>query len=153
VEKVRGTVPRNHGVEIVIAIMLAMAIAQPPGALQVERYEWHDADTATRAVVRLPYGVSIDATIRADDYDAAEVGSRTGSDVSESEKAIGKRAVEELRRLSVGRTLYVVPSKGGQRDSFGRLLGQLVLVDGGRRETWLREWAISNGFTRPKKGR
>lgn len=136
-----------------IAMLLAMTIAQPPGALQVERYEWHDADTATRAVVRLPYGVSIEATIRAEDYDAAEIASRTGSDVSEQEKAIGKQAVEELRRLSVGRTLYVVPSKGGQRDSFGRLLGQLVLVDGGKRETWLREWAIANGYTRPKKGR
>ena len=136
-----------------IALLLAMTLAQPPGALQVERYEWHDADTATRAVVRLPFGVLVEGTIRADDYDAAEIGSRTGSDVSEQEKAIGKQAVEELRRLSVGRTLYVVPSKGGQRDSFGRLLGQLVLVDGGRRETWLREWAVSNGYTRPKKGR
>ena len=107
----------------------------------------------TRAVVRLPYGVLIEATIRADDYDAAEIGSRTGSDVSESEKAIGKQAVEELRRLTVGRTLYVVPSHGGRRDSFGRLLGQFVLVDGSRRETWLREWAVSSGYTRPKKGR
>jgi endonuclease YncB( thermonuclease family) len=136
-----------------IALLLVMTVAQPPGALLVERYEWHDADTATRAVVRLPYGVSIEATIRADDYDAAEIGSRTGSDVSESEKASGKHAVEELRRLSVGRTLYVVPSHGGKRDSFGRLLGKLVLVDGGKRETWLREWAIANGYTRPKKGR
>jgi endonuclease YncB( thermonuclease family) len=136
-----------------IALLLVMTVAQPPGALLVERYEWHDADTATRAVVRLPYGVSIEATIRADDYDAAEIGSRTGSDVSESEKASGKHAVEELRRLSVGRTLYVVPSHGGKRDSFGRLLGKLVLVDGGKRETWLREWAIANGYTRLKKGR
>ena len=136
-----------------IAMLLAMTIAQPPGALLVERHEWHDADTATRAVVRLPYGVLIEATIRADDYDAAEIGSRTGSDVSESEKATGKQAVEQLRRLSIGRTLYVVPSHGGRRDSFGRLLGQLVLIDGGRRETWLREWAIANGYTRPKKGR
>jgi endonuclease YncB( thermonuclease family) len=137
----------------VIAMLLAMTIAQPPGALMVERYEWHDADTATRAVVRLPYGVLIEATIRADDYDAAEIGSRTGSDVSESEKATGKQAVEQLRRLSIGRTLYVVPSHGGKRDSFGRLLGQFVFVDGGKRETWLREWAISNGYTRTKKGR
>jgi endonuclease YncB( thermonuclease family) len=136
-----------------IALLLAMTLAQPPGALLVERYEWHDADTATRAVVRLPYGVLIEATIRADDYDAAEIGSRTGSDVSESEKAIGKQAVEELRRMSVGRTLYVVPSNGGRRDSFGRLLGRLVLVDGGKRETWLRDWAVSSGYTRPKKGR
>jgi endonuclease YncB( thermonuclease family) len=137
----------------VIALLIAMTLAQPPGALMVERYEWHDADTATRAVVRLPYGVLIEATIRADDYDAAEIGSRTGSAVSEQEKAIGKQAVEELRRMSVGRTLYVVPSNGGRRDSFGRLLGRLVLVDGGRRETWLRDWAIANGYTRPKKGR
>ncbi len=136
-----------------IALLIAMTFAQPPGALLVERHEWHDADTATRAVVRLPYGVLIEGTIRADDYDAAEIGSRTGSDVSESEKATGKQAVDELRRMSVGRTLYVVPSNGGRRDSFGRLLGRLVLVDGGRRETWLREWAISNGYTRPKKGR
>ena len=136
-----------------IALLLAMTLAQPPGGLLVERYEWHDADTATRAVVRLPFGVLVEGTIRADDYDAAEIASRTGADVSESEKAIGKRAVEELRRLSVGRTLYVVPSYGGRRDSFGRLLGQFVLVDGSRRETWLREWAIANGFTRPKKGR
>ena len=152
-EKVRDIVPRDYGVEIVIAMLLAMTLAQPPGALMVERYEWHDADTATRAVVRLPFGVLVEGTIRADDYDAAEVGSRTGSDVSESEKATGKQAVEELRRLSVGRTLYVVPSHGGRRDSFGRLLGQFVLVDGIRREMWLREWAIANGFTRPKKGR
>ena len=131
-----------------IAMLLAMTVAQPPGALMVERYEWHDADTATRAVVRLPYGVSIEGTIRAEDYDAAEVGSRTGSDVSESEKATGKRAVEELRRLSVGRTLYLVPSRGGKRDNFGRLLGRLVLVDGGKRETWLREWAFDNGYAR-----
>jgi len=137
----------------VIALLLAMTLAQPPGALLVERYEWHDADTATRAVVRLPYGVLIEATIRADDYDAAEVGSRTGSAVSEQEKAIGKQAVEELRRMSVGRTLYVVPSNGGRRDNFGRLLGQFVLVDGGKRETWLRDWAIANGYTRQKKGR
>jgi hypothetical protein len=136
-----------------IALLLVMTVAQPPGALLVERYEWHDADTATRAVVRFPYGVSIEGTIRAEDYDAAEIASRTGTDVSESEKAIGKQAVEELRRMSVGRTLYVVPSHGGRRDNFGRLLGKFVLVDGGKRETWLREWAISNGYTRPKKGR
>ncbi len=136
-----------------IALLLAMTVAQPPGALLVERYEWHDADTATRAVVRLPYGVLIEATIRADDYDAAEIGSRTGSAVSEQEKAIGKQAVEELRRMSVGRTLYVVPSHGGRRDNFGRLLGRLVLVDGGKRETWLRDWVVSSGYTRPKKGR
>jgi endonuclease YncB( thermonuclease family) len=136
-----------------IAMLLAMTIAQPPGALLVERHEWHDADTATRAVVRLPYGVLVEGTIRADDYDAAETASRTGSDVTEQEKAIGKQAVEELRRMSVGRTLYVVPSQGGKRDSFGRLLGQLVLVDGGKRETWLRDWAVSSGYVRPKKGR
>ena len=136
-----------------IAMLLAMTLAQPPGALLVERHEWHDADTATRAAVRLPYGVLIEGTIRADDYDAAETASRTGSDVTEQEKAIGKQAVEELRRMSVGRTLYVVPSQGGKRDSFGRLLGQLVLVDGGKRETWLRDWAVSSGYVRPKKGR
>jgi endonuclease YncB( thermonuclease family) len=136
-----------------IAMLLAMTLAQPPGALIIERHEWHDADTATRAVVRLPYGVLIEATIRADDYDAAEVGPRTGSAVSEQEKATGNQAVEELRRMSVGKTLYVVPSHGGRRDSFGRLLGRLVLVDGGKRETWLRDWAIANGYTRQKKGR
>lgn len=136
-----------------IAMLLAMTIAQPPGALLVERYEWHDADTAVDAVVRLPYGVAIEGTIRANDYDAAEIGPRTGTDVSDDEKAIGNKAVHELRYRSNRKKLYLVPTDGGKRDSFGRLLGQLVLVDNVGRETWLREWAVSNGYTRPKKGR
>lgn len=136
-----------------LTIILTIAFAQPPEALPVERYRWHDADTAVDAVVRLPYGILLEGTIRAADYDAAEIGPRTGTDVSDDEKAIGNKAVHELRYRSNRKKLYLVPTDGGKRDSFGRLLGQLVLVDNVGRETWLREWAVSNGYTRPKKGR
>jgi hypothetical protein len=53
-----------------LAIVLTIALAQPPEALPVERHRWHDADTAVDAVVRLPYGVLLEGVIRAADYDA-----------------------------------------------------------------------------------
>jgi hypothetical protein len=87
-----------------LAIILTIAFAQPPEALPVERYRWHDADTAVDAVVRLPYGILLEGTIRAADYDAWELGSRGGQSVDDAERQRGKKAVEELRGLTDGCT-------------------------------------------------
>jgi endonuclease YncB( thermonuclease family) len=141
-----------------IAMLLAVAIAQPPEALPVERYRWHDADTATSAVIRLPYGVLLEGTIRAADYDAWEVGSRTGSAVTGDEKARGIAARDALVKLAEGGTLYIVPVPPGTRDSFGRLLGRLFIRRASGEVVDVRQWAVSGGHVRTvvdqsKKGR
>lgn len=125
-------------------------VSLPANALLVERYEWHDADTPVRAVVRLPWGVLLDEPkgLRDDSYDAWEVGERGGADVTPEERLKGLKAVDALRVLSVGRSLYVAPSGRGKRDNFGRLLGSMYLVDGGGRAIRLRDWAVSNGHVR-----
>lgn len=121
----------------------------PAGAMLVESYEWHDADTPVQCRIRLPYGVILDEPrgVRAVDYDAWELGSRGGAGVTDEERAKGRRAVEELRRLSVGRSLYVMPVERGSRDSFGRPLGRLFLVRPGE-VIELADWARSNGHVR-----
>ena len=41
---------------VVLVLLAASATyAQPPGACLVERYEWHDADTPVKCVLRLPW--------------------------------------------------------------------------------------------------
>jgi endonuclease YncB( thermonuclease family) len=140
-----------------IAILLAVALGQPPEALPVERYRWHDADTATGAVIRLPYGVLIEGTIRAADYDAWEAGSRTGSSVTGDEKAKGVAARDALVKLAEGGSLYVVPVPPGTRDSFGRLLGRFYIRRPNGEVVDVRQWAVSGGHVRmvdqTKKGR
>lgn len=118
----------------------------------MERYEWHDADTPVRCVVRLPWGVLLDEPrgLRAADYDAWEIGSRGGADVTAEERAKGQEALEQLRLISVGRSLYAVPVGRGQRDSFGRPLARLYLVRGDEVIS-LAEWARSRGHIRTKK--
>ena len=50
---------RSVGV-IIVLLTASAAYAQPPGACLVERYEWHDADTPVKCVLRLPWGVLLD---------------------------------------------------------------------------------------------
>ena len=134
-----------------IAALLMMALAQPPEALPVEQYRWHDADTAVGAIVRLPYGVLIEGTIRAAGYDAWELGSRGGQSVDDAERMRGRKAAEELQKMSEGGRLYIVPVPPGTRDSFGRLLGRFYLRKASGEVVDVRQWAVSNGHTR--KGR
>ena len=138
-----------------IVALLMMALAQPPEALPVERYQWHDADTAVGAVVRLPYGVLLEGSIRAADYDAWELGNRGnrggGPQVDDAERERGRKALEELRALTEGGRLYIVPVPPGTRDSFGRLLGRFYVRRASGEVVDVREWAVNNGHTR--KGR
>jgi hypothetical protein len=134
-----------------LTIILTIALAQPPEALPVEQYRWHDADTAVGAIVRLPYGVLLEGAIRASDYDAWELGSRGGQSVDDAERMRGRKAVEELRTLSEGGSLYIVPVPPGTRDSFGRLLGRFYVRKASGEVVDVRQWAVSNGHTR--KGR
>ena len=134
-----------------IVALLMMALAQPPEALPVEQYRWHDADTAVGAIVRLPYGVLLEGAIRAADYDAWELGSRGGQSVDDAERMRGKKAVEELRKMSEGGSLYIVPVPPGTRDSFGRLLGRFYVRKASGEVVDVRQWAVNNGHTR--KGR
>jgi hypothetical protein len=83
-----------------IAALLMVALAQPPEALPVERYQWHDADTAVGAIVRLPYGVLLEGSIRAADYDAWELGNRGGQSVDDAERQRGRKAADAIRRPS-----------------------------------------------------
>jgi endonuclease YncB( thermonuclease family) len=156
-EMVRFHHPALTGVITMIAMLLAIAIGQPPEALPVERYRWHDADTAVGAVVRLPYGVLLEGTIRAADYDAWEVGSRTGSTVAGDEKTRGIAARDALAKLAEGGSLYIVPVPPGTRDSFGRLLGRLYIRRASGELVDVRQWAINGGHVRTvgqsKKGR
>ena len=131
-----------------LAIILTIALAQPPEALPVERYQWHDADTAVGVVVRLPYGVLLEGSIRAADYDAWEIGSRGGQSVDDAERMRGKKAVEELRTLTEGGRLYIVPVPPGTRDSFGRLLGRFYVRRASGEVVDVRQWAVNNGHTR-----
>lgn len=139
-------------VGVAIVLLLASATyAQPPGACLVERYEWHDADTPVRCVLRLPWGVLLDEPrgIRAVGYDAWEIGSRGGADVSDAERERGRKALDEIRVLSVGKSLYAVPTGRGTRDSFGRPLARLYLVRGNE-VVDLAEWCRERGHCRPE---
>ena len=141
---------RFIGVAIVMLIASATC-AQPPGACLVERYEWHDADTPVRCVLRLPWGVLLDEPrgIRAIGYDAWEIGSRGGADVTDAERERGRKALEEIRVLSVGKSLYAVPTGRGTRDSFGRPLARLYLVRGSE-VVDVAEWCRERGHCRPE---
>lgn len=124
----------------------------PPGGLLIESYEWHDADTPVDCKVCLPYGVTLDEPrgLRASTYDAWEIGSRGGAEVTDAERVKGRKALDEIRRLSVGRSLYVIPEGRGKRDSFGRPLGRLVLWRPGDTID-VGEWAKAHGHVRPAK--
>ena len=63
----------------------------------------------------------------------------------------GKKAVEELRKLTEGGSLYIVPVPPGTRDSFGRLLGRFYVRKASGEVVDVRQWAVANGHTR--KGR
>ena len=140
---------RSIGV-ILVMLFASAAHAQPPGACLVERYEWHDADTPVKCVLRLPWGVLLDEPrgIRAVGYDAWEIGSRGGADVTDAERERGRKALDEIRVLSVGKSLYAVPTGRGTRDSFGRPLARLYLVRGSQ-VVDLAEWCRENGHCRP----
>lgn len=140
---------RFAGVAIVL-LLASATYAQPPGACLVERYEWHDADTPVKCVLRLPWGVLLDEPrgIRAVGYDAWEVGSRGGANVTDAEREKGRKALEEIRVLSVGKSLYAVPTGRGARDSFGRPLARLYLVRGNE-VVDLAEWCRERGHCRP----
>lgn len=149
-----------RSVLIPLASLLCLATVQsfaadlPPGALLVESYEWHDADTPVQCRVRLPYGLILDEPrgLRASNYDAWEIGSRGGAGVTEAERDKGRKALDEIRRLSVGRSLYVIPEGRGDRDSFGRLLGRFVLWRPGELID-LGQWAKDRGHTRGEVNR
>lgn len=124
------------------------ASTPPAVALQIEPYEWHDADTA-RGTIRQFYALAMeeDRGIRAIGYDAWEIGHRAGAGVTEAERARGRAALAELRELSQGRTLWAEPEKRGSRDSFGRPLARFWLRDD---TGWIdvAAWARANGHTR-----
>ena len=134
-----------------VLLIASATYAQPPGACLVERYEWHDADTPVKCVLRLPWGVLLDEPrgIRAIGYDAWEIGSRGGADVTDAERERGRKALEEIRVLSVGKSLYAVPTGRGTRDSFGRPLARLFLVRGNE-VVDVAEWCRERGHCRPE---
>lgn len=137
--------PRNPGA---IPAQSPYAAAPPAVALQIDPYEWHDADTA-RGTIRQFYALALeeDRGIRALGYDAWEIGHRAGAGVTEAERARGRAALAELRELSRGRTLWAEPEKRGSRDSFGRPLARFWLRDD---TGWIdvAAWARENGHTR-----
>jgi hypothetical protein len=142
---------------ILAAMLVLLSIAQadatlPSNALHVQSFTWHDADTAVDVVVKLPYGVLLEESrgIRDDGYDAWEVGSRGGIDVTAEEKARGREALSKIKDLSVGKSLYLVPSGRGKRDSFGRLLGSLWLIGSDGKAIKVSDWAKANGHARSK---
>lgn len=142
-----------RGVLALLLVLVASVVAaQPPsGACLVERYEWHDADTPVRCVLRLPWGVLLDEPrgIRAVGYDAWEIGSRGGAGVTDAERERGRKALEAIRTLSVGKSLYAVPVGRGARDSFGRPLARLYLVRGDT-VVDLAAWCRNEGHCRPE---
>jgi hypothetical protein len=124
--------------------------AGPACAVELRPYEWHDLDTA-QGVLRLPYGVSLDASrgVRAIGYDGWEIGSRAGAGVTDEERRRGRAGLEALRRLSDGCELWAEPIGGGRYDSFGRPLAALWLRRPATGE-WieLRAWATAGGHVR-----
>lgn len=137
--------PRNPGA---IPAQSPYATTPPAVALQIDPYEWHDADTA-RGTIRQFYALAMeeDRGIRALGYDAWEIGHRAGAGVTDAERARGRAALAELRELSRGRTLWAEPEKRGSRDSFGRPLARFWLRDD---TGWIDvgQWARENGHTR-----
>lgn len=127
-----------------------VAALGPRGAVEMRPYQWHDLDTA-QGVLRLPYGVSLDASrgVRALGYDGWEIGSRAGAGVTDEERRRGRGGLEALRRLSDGCELWAEPDRGGRYDSFGRPLAALWLRRTASGE-WieLRAWATKGGHVR-----
>lgn len=129
---------------------VAVAIQGPQNAVEIRPYAWHDLDTA-QGVLRLPYGVSLDASrgVRALGYDGWEIGARPGTAVTDDERRRGREGLEALRRLSDGCELWAEPDRGGRYDSFGRPLAALWLRRTASGE-WidLRRWAVEGGHVR-----
>lgn len=135
---------------ILAACLLIVAAADPPaGSLPVSG-RWHDADTLVDARVDLPYGLSLVERrgVRAIGYDAWEIGSRGGANVTPSERAKGQAALYAIRELTANRPLRIVPPAGDGRDSFGRLLGQLWVSLPNGEWVELSRWANDNGHVR-----
>ena len=134
---------------IAAILLLAIAADPPAGSLSVSG-RWHDGDTLVDARVELPYGVTLVERrgVRALGYDAWEIGTRGGANVTPAERAKGQAALYAVRELTEGRPLRIVPPTGEQRDAFGRLLGVLwVQLPSG---AWieLAKWAADNGHVR-----
>lgn len=129
---------------------VAAVASGPAHAVEIRPYQWHDLDTA-QGVLRLPYGVSLDASrgVRALGYDGWEIGSRPGAGVTDDERRRGREGLEALRRISDGCELWAEPDGGGRYDSFGRPLAALWLRRIASGE-WieLRSWATEGGHVR-----
>lgn len=134
---------------MIAILLLALAADPPAGSLPVSG-RWHDADTLVDARVDLPYGLSLVERrgVRAMGYDAWEVGTRGGANVTPAERAKGQAALFAIRQLTDGRPLRIVPPAGDGRDAFGRLLGVLWVQSPDGSWVELSKWANDNGHVR-----
>ena len=138
----------------VIAILLALWLGEIG---ERNRYELtdvtvHDGDTIT-ATINLGWKIMlVKEHVRASNYDAWEITKtrKTVGPISDDEIEKGKKAKAFVEECARGARLYVVPSASGQRDVYGRVLGEIWLSRGNE---WiaLADVMREKGFVRIKE--
>lgn len=134
-----------------IALLLALLFVDPGQRNRFELTEIKvaDGDTIT-ARIALGWRVSIGPeSIRASNYDAWESTRirKTIGPITEEEIAKGKTAAKALEGLLGNGAVYCVPNGGGQRDAYGRILGELWVKRNGE---WIdvAAWMKDQGHIR-----
>jgi len=115
-----------------------------PNAYRVPAYAVYDGDTLTQATVQLDFGAALTGqSIRFFDFDAWELTSaRQTVQVTDAEKAKGRKARDELAALLKEGEVWIQPTGDG-KSVYGRLEADVWLVRAKEKPlhvaTWLRE--------------
>lgn len=110
-----------------------------------------DGDTIRVQHLHLAYGASLyNQTVRVHDLDTWETRrGRGGIDYHEDEIAKGKTAAEAVAKLiNDAQAAFVMPWGTEQRDSFGRIIGMVVLRTKDGKVIILSQWMKENGHDR-----
>lgn len=148
-----STFVRLLGPAIFCFALTPLLVAQDAPSYRAEVLAVHDGDTMTVRIA-MGWGVSLEATVRAADYDAFELTRtrRTVGTITDDEIAAGKKARDALKDYLSGKQLWISPSDRegrGVRDAYGRVLAVLRVRDGDR-DVYLKDWMATNKFLRAK---
>lgn len=121
-----------------------------PCYLQAEFLEAHDGDTCHLNIL-MPGKLCLrDVAVRAADYDAWEIAYRTGTFVSDAERAKGIKAREAfVTLLGKAKMIYIEFDKK-TTDSFGRYLVYITVLNSDNSVIKMGDFMQKNGHCRPE---
>ena len=119
-----------------------------PCYLKAEFVEAHDGDTCHLNILLPGHLCLRDVAIRAADYDAWEIAHRTGTVVTDAERAKGKTAREAFVKLMTEAKLIYVEFDKKTTDSFGRYLVYITILNKDNSTIKVGEFMEKNGHCR-----